>query len=235
MALLVRLTGVRPDANDGPGAASAVAPGGVAAVPQVAGLDLATALARMSGLRALYLRTARDFSAILETIVAELQGHLALGHRQSALMCLHTLKGNAGTLGAMDLAAKAAALETLCKAPDGLPACAAQLEALATLIAQTQQQLAQAMALLAPAPSATPVPAPAPTASLPGVRALRELHALAAAQDLHVLERFAELRSHLEAWPGGLYDQLEAALQNLDLDAAQSLCSAMLAQWGESV
>ena len=59
---------------------------------------------------------------------------------------------------------------------------------------------------------------------------LRELLALAEAQDMAVLMRFAEVRTQLAALPDGLCDQLDAALQNLDLDAAKTVCSTVLAR-----
>ena len=231
VSLLIRLTGIQPEKD--PQEVRTLVSDDVVSLPEVPGLDLATAVGRMSGMRALYLRTARDFSRVLDTTITDLRRHFAAGEQQPALMRLHTLKGNAGTLGAMDLAAKSAALEILCKTPGGLIACDAQLNELATLITSTQQSLAQAIAQLTPGVPVTKVSSDQVVNAPQAITALRQFQDLAAAQDMELLQRFAELRGHVEPLPDGFCDQLDTALQNLDLEAAQTLCTAMLARLGK--
>ena len=53
-------------------------------------------------------------------------------------MLLHTVKGNAATLGAQGLYQEAARLEALCKAPEGMVECAAGLDGFAALVDATR-------------------------------------------------------------------------------------------------
>ena len=109
VALLLRVTGLRPpgEADD----ARHLTLVAESPLPQVDGLDLATALNRMSGMRTLYVRSASELVRTLGTVVGDLQRHLAAGEPLAARMLLHTLKGNAATLGAGALATVAAELE----------------------------------------------------------------------------------------------------------------------------
>jgi hypothetical protein len=60
--------------------------------------------------------------------------------------------------------------------------------------------------------------------------ALRRLTQLAAHADMDALQCFAEERQTLSALPDAFMDRLDLALQDLDLEAAQALGEAMLAQ-----
>ena len=206
-------------------------------VPHVRGLDLDTALARMSGMQALYVRTAERFCEILDTTMQALGQHLAAGDRKNLLMCLHILKGNAGTLGATALADHATVVESLFKQePDPLSsaACVAGLAALAPVIESTRGHLALAIAQLqsrqiAPGDrdpvTASPEMAIVQTQSVRTLAALRELAALAQDSNLDVLKRFVECRNELSDVAGGFCERLERLLQDFDLQAASVLCS----------
>ncbi len=145
VALLLEMTGFKPEESVG-----TAEPEAIAAVPHVPGLDLAAALGRMAGMHALYARTAKEFSKSLSTFVQELRQGYAAGDTTSTLMRLHTLKGNAGTLGATELASKAASLEQLCKAKESNAECDAAFVELDALIATTQRGLYKAIAILSP-------------------------------------------------------------------------------------
>jgi PAS domain S-box-containing protein len=224
VSILVGMTGFQTQNEQAFDAPDGLAP----PLPEVPGLDLHTALGRMSGMRGLYVRTARDFVRIMDTIVPELQQCLASGDKQMAMMRLHTLKGNAGTLGALDLAAKAAQLETLCKAGGGMQECEQGLADFALLVQSTQCSLQEAITSLDPTPIRTAAPAAGPVAQAAAVDALRKIAALAAADDLEALQCFAEAREALCGLPADELDRLDEALQNLDLEAAQALCQDML-------
>jgi PAS domain S-box-containing protein len=224
VALLVHMTGFQTQAEQ-----AFAAPDGLARpLPEVAGLDLHTALGRMSGMRGLYMRTARDFVKIMDTIVPELQQCLASGDKQMAMMRLHTLKGNAGTLGAVDLAAQAAKLEALCKTGGGMRECELGLADFAILVKSTQRSLKEAIACLDQTPTRAAAPAADPLAHAATSAALRKIAALAAANDLEALQCFAEVREALCGLPADGLDRLDEALQNLDLQAAHALCQEML-------
>lgn len=220
VALLLRLTGLSaaPEmtqiADAAGNAALDVSPeqGSVTNRP---GLELATALSRLSGLRSMYVRTARDFCVVLETLPFEIENLVQSGDRAALSMQLHTLKGNAATLGAMPLAEKAADLERQLKALADTGLSSLTLRELNDEIAYARRLLQQAIVELS-------VPATAP-ASLP-VALLAELAGLAAANDVTVLERHAENRAALESCGESFNRQLEQALQALDLDTVQQLC-----------
>ena len=223
---LIRTTGIGVDASAN-GEATALME--ASTVPDIPGLDLAAALARMSGMRSLYARTARDFSVILDSAVGEIGEHVAADRQKAAVMLLHTLKGNAGTLGATALARACGELEADCKAQWPVSRLPPRLQALQRLVSDAQGLLTIAIAAVS---ETTPQPAPvANTAhtTTNQIAALRELAQLARSSDLQVLQRHTELREVLQSLPPALQDGLELALQGLDLGAAATLCNNYLA------
>jgi CheY-like chemotaxis protein len=230
VSLLIRMTGFQTAAGLGEGAGE---PDGAPSVlPEVTGLALGEALGRMGGMRSLYVRTARDFIKILDRALPELQHSLVARNQAVACMRLHTLKGNAGTLGAGELAAAAARLESLCKSEGGLQACEQALPHFGHLVGATQQMLNTAIDALAQ--TATTQPAPARGAADPAAVqaahvALRKLTALAGASDLDALQCFADERQTLAVLPEDFLDRLDLALQELDLAAAHALGEDLLA------
>ncbi|WP_158558881.1 response regulator [Rhodoferax lacus] len=227
VSLLVRICGFQSpnDLRD----ATPSAPAATDTLPEVTGLDLQGALGRMAGMRSLYVRTARDFVRIMDTVIQEIGQYLASGDRPAALMRLHTLKGNAGTLGATQLAQQAVVLEATCKAASATSDCVLGLEALGTQVRSTQASLHEAIALLepdGPSPKASASDSTLPQAAR---QALQQISALAAADDFEVLQCFAESRLALSALPDDFVDTLEAALQDLDLQAVCVLCDDRLA------
>ncbi|HEY8024355.1 MAG TPA: response regulator [Burkholderiaceae bacterium] len=78
-------------------------------------IDSAAALGRLGGTLPLYLKVLRSFSDELMSMAGELNASLQQQRVDSALPVLHTLKGLAGTVGAMQLAALATATEKACK------------------------------------------------------------------------------------------------------------------------
>jgi two-component system sensor histidine kinase/response regulator len=228
VSLLIRVTGIVPES-------AALAQGSHLSVqsltvPEVAGLDLSVALSRMSGMRALYVRTARDFTHTLDTTAEELRLLLANRDARGVLMRLHTLKGNAATLGAMSLAQHAGAMETLCQAGGEVIAYEADMERLAVLIEQAQSSLKQAVAQLEPTKQAVSATHAGVLDKTFALAALRELAALSEASDLDVMQRYAELQTQLAGLPTIFSDQMEKALQGLDLDTVHTLCKAQIAQ-----
>ena len=150
-------------------------------------------------------------------------------------MLLHTLKGNAGTLGATALALEAGRLETVYadNSPDTAPNTEPPpLAVLETLVLSTAVSLSQAIEALDPAPvgsaanlkSASAKTSPVARATPQALAALQELAGLLQASDLTALQRFAELRATLQSLPAESIDRLDEALQNLDLEAAHAVC-----------
>jgi PAS domain S-box-containing protein len=228
VSLLIRTTGFTANNLDINGAAPELSPAGALSIP---GLDVGTAIARMSGLKSLYVRTAHDFSKALGSVVADLRALLMTGARPQALMLLHTLKGNAGTLGATALALEAGRLETI-YADTELNTEPPPLAVLEALVFSTGVSLIQAIEALDPASargaaalkSASAQDVPVAPATPQVLAALQELAGLLQASDLAALQRFAELRPNLQSLPPESLDALDDALQNLDLDTAHALC-----------
>jgi CheY-like chemotaxis protein len=118
-------------------AAFADAPPPLPALAALPGFDLATALARMEGQTALYLRVlqaARDALAAWNGRFAAAQ---AAGDAGQVLRLAHDLKSTGATLGATDLAAAAARLEVALRG-----GAAADAQVLADIEAQLQPLLA---------------------------------------------------------------------------------------------
>jgi CheY-like chemotaxis protein len=231
VSLLIRTTGINTDfVHSGP---KEKFPAQATSVPEVAGLDIQTALNRMSGMRSLYLRTAKDFVKILDTAIPELQACLKDGDKKQAMMRLHTLKGNAGTLGATELAKEAATLEKLCKTDAGIKDCEAGLAQLKEIVGSTQNKMREAIALFGAEPVAAK-PASglvrSGAVSQAAIDALNNIATLAKASDMEVLQEFAQARALIAEFPPESVDALELALQDLDLEVAGTVCEQMLLQ-----
>jgi HPt (histidine-containing phosphotransfer) domain-containing protein len=195
-------------------------------LPEAASVDVASALARMGGLTALYLRTARQFLDTLPAQLADLQAALE-GDAAQVTRLAHTLKGTAAMLGATRLSHRAAELEQLCKAGGGtanLQATWLRLESVAKADVASLQAALVVMRVDQPAQSDAAAPNK-PANAL--VQAVAELKALLEADDYSALERFAELRPVLAELPDVLLMPLEAALQDLDMPGALQACGAI--------
>jgi HPt (histidine-containing phosphotransfer) domain-containing protein len=165
----------------------------------------------------------------LETTLAELRHELDGNDLKAVAMRLHTLKGNAGTLGAIDLARLAAHLEKICTKEGGQAACAAELGGLSERMQHTSRLLEQA--ILGLESISNMQSKPANEESLHGealLGVLREISGMAVAADLAVLQRFSEVRDRFENTPDGFLEQMEEALQDLNLDAVHLLCEGQI-------
>jgi HPt (histidine-containing phosphotransfer) domain-containing protein len=199
---------------------------------EIPGLDVASALTRLSGMTSLYIRTAREFSSNLSTAVFEFRSVLQTGAMDRALMQMHTLKGNAGTLGATLLAAEAGRIEKLCKPPADLAMCLAQVDGLEALAQSTRELLHQAISMLEDSlpPSQTgQTQACVDFDSHAALAALDRLMLLLAEADMHALEEFAQVHQTLSGLPEVQMDALEMAMQDLEFDAALAVCLNMAA------
>jgi hypothetical protein len=120
-------------------------------------------------------------------------------------------------------------LEKICTKEGGQGACAAELVDLSERVDHTSHLLEQAILALE---SIANIPSnPVSEASLHGealLGVLREISDMAAAADLAVLQRFSEVRDRFENLPNGFIEQLEEALQDLDLDEVHLLCEGQM-------
>jgi PAS domain S-box-containing protein len=207
---------------------------------QAQGLDVQGALSRMSGMTALYLRSARDFVGALASVDAEFRSCIPadLG---KASMQMHTLKGTAAILGATALSQEASRLEKLCKSAVDVAVIeqgAARLDALVqstasalhTAIADLEAGCAPGAAGSADAGRVGALQAPMSASQSLSLReSLKSLQSLLAEDDLMAVEKFAEIRSQLTVLPGSQLEALEHALGDLELEEAHTLCLRILA------
>ncbi|MCG5496279.1 PAS domain S-box protein [Ectothiorhodospira variabilis] len=100
--------------------------------------DLAVGLKRFDGDKDLYLRTLQRFAAQMEAEFDDLRGCLEQPENPRTGRMIHTLKGLAGTIGALDLAHRADRLDTALKRGKAIPDDdrSAFLEALDTVLTQ---------------------------------------------------------------------------------------------------
>ena len=170
-------------------------------------LDMATGLRRFDGQIALYRRTLQGFADQYAGGLAAWAAWLAGGDWAELRRAAHTLQGLGATLGAQPLHRAALALERSAAAAD---AAAAGLHldrvdaALATLLGEVGQALAQA-----------------PHAPPPAVSAgdLAELHQLLSQSDSRALDWW-QAHGPQSGLDGSTARRLEQALAQLDFDAA---------------
>lgn len=194
---------------------------------EIPGLDVAGAITRMSGLQSLYVRTARDFAKTLPATVSALGRLVQAGDAPQTQMQLHTLKGNAGTLGATALSREAARLELLCTAKT--PAFELQSLPLETLDALAQSTLVALGAAVQMLSVEQPVKAATgPLQSAEVIEALEELSSLLGASDMAALQRFAELEETLNNLAPPALAAIVEAMTNLEFETALAHCEDAL-------
>ena len=202
-------------------------------------LDVPTALERIAGMTSLYVRMAVEFNAGLETTVARYCELARTDDRDTLRLHLHSLKGTSATLGAMPLSAEAARLEKLCRGPAEEFAPMEHVDALQAVLVPTQQAMLAAIRAMQQAeekeagevaPSERAASATADPAQRAQARkALEELIELLNANDLTVLERFAQLRGALSIFAPAQLADLDSALMGLSLEEAGRLCTELKA------
>jgi HPt (histidine-containing phosphotransfer) domain-containing protein len=214
----------------------------VRSAAQAAGVDLHGALNRLGHNQALYQRTLRVFVADLLAMPAPLRAHELARDAAQTSRLLHTLKGLAATLGVTALAGVAGEGEALLKSQIDRGTASVDLS---RVVARTCAAIEQAIpglttlqtalqgCLAAESDGTGPVAhaAPLDTASL----ALR-LTALAdklGNSDMDAVQVMATLKQQFGAALQGptheRLDSLEAAVDALDFDRAQTICHTWLA------
>jgi two-component system sensor histidine kinase/response regulator len=111
----------------------------------IAGLDTETGLRRVLGKKPLYLSMLRRFVAGQKTVVAQLRAALAQDDLNTAERLAHTTKSTAGSIGALEVQALAAAVEHGLAHGQPRPAVLAHIDALAQPLAALVSALAQAL------------------------------------------------------------------------------------------
>ena len=225
-----------------PGEPAAQGPG---ATGVVQGIDLATALARMGGNRNLLLRTYAAFVAD-SAHLPDRYAALLESHDHAALKReLHSLKGLAGTLGAADLSASAAAAEKACAEPvdaavlrtclqglyQGLQQCLPALQSVMGLLEADSAPAATAVAASLNAPAADGAAADAPDAHT--MEQLTQLLDALRRSDMTAMEIHAELRQAVSGATAERMEPLDAAMADLDFDSAAQACANLVTLWSK--
>ncbi len=178
------------------------------------GLDATLGLHRVLGRQSLYIELLRKFTGSQANALNELQAALDVQDQDSAERIAHTLRGVAGNIGAIQLAAASAQLEATIRSKAGTTAIAAEMvkprQLLKKLIARLQEKLPQIQAM-----------AQADTdPSLQISAVCNRLALLLAEQDFEAEEVFEKHHEVLRITLGDGFPGLKAAMQIFKFDRA---------------
>ncbi len=205
----------------GPAATRPAAPasGTLSDFPQIAGIDRVRAALSFDHDRDFFLLLLGRFLADAGTAVAAVRTDLARGERETAILRVHSLRGNAGNLGALGIMTTAAGLEAaLQRDGQASEADLARLDQQLADLAAASAPWLQAAAVSAQARPTAPDPAPAAPLDPASLEALRDA---LARHDLAALDLFDELAPALAVTLGAAATQaLGAAIADLDFGAA---------------
>jgi HPt (histidine-containing phosphotransfer) domain-containing protein len=156
------------------------------------------------------------------------------GDHAMLLLQLHTLKGNAATLGLTALSDQAAALEKVLKTTSGLVLDPVHVKTLFATIGDSRGLLQQALAQLAELTPSNAVESSRVFAPVQGTVAeghtlqalLKSMADLAASDDLAVMAYHADHRTELTPLGAVFNAELEDAMQAMDLARVHTLCQA---------
>ena len=194
--------------------------------PEIAGIDRVRATQFFEGIRALFLRLLAGFADDYADVARQTGRDLAAGDRPSAAMRMHSLRGIAGQLGALEIAASAGALErAIQQDASALDASIAalddQVSALIAAIASRRRGSA------ADSTSAAPVSALADALTLLDAAELAGLRDALRAQNLNALRRYEALQPALLTVLGEARTaEIGRAIHGLRIDEALSLLDA---------
>ena len=193
--------------------------------PEIAGLDTAAGLRRVLGKLPAYHKMLRTFERDQSAMAPRLRAALAAGDRAALKAELHTLRGVAGNIGALQLQALAAQLE------QALPADSAA--ALEPRLAVLEAELRQVLAAIAGA-----LPAAAGTVAVAVDEALlaevcRQLAGLLADNDSRAESLFQQHAALLLAALSDAAAGVGAALEQFDFELADERLRAALQARGE--
>ncbi len=193
----------------------------------IPGFSIDAALARIGHNRALYARMVDSFRQDQLAIRSRFQEHLTSGNTREAGRELHTLKGLAGTLGALELEEYLRSAEAKLKARKkntDFSAMPAQLDAhLDDTLCTLEDVVRQLNADGAQATGAMPIDRPAVIALLD------QLDPLLATNNLRALELSTALKQHYSAASDDAFDALESAINRMDFDVARAAVQALKA------
>jgi len=226
-------TGRQQAPENTPTVADGTLPARVSEAAVAAGVDITAALDRLGGNQGLYQRVLRMFIDELTNIPAQLAACVTKGEAQCAMRVLHTLKGQAGTMGAMALSAEAADGEK--RLAGGLASDDAE-----RLVRQTSAAIAAAgpgLAALLQALQVAEAPMAAPTTSLDTDAVLTLLRTITRHlqnADMAATDTMADLQRQFGGALGEQLQPMDEAIGALDFDRALRLCNALIDDFTES-
>jgi CheY-like chemotaxis protein len=231
IALLLKLTHFAP----APAVVEPSATSAPVSVPTTADIDLPAALARLGGMKNLYVRSATELGKGLQTLVPTLEAQLERGALTDARALLHTFKGNAGTMGLTRLHALLAELEKTCSTSSDSRAVREQATPLAAVLADALTAMQSAIAMLQGDAVASPEHVADPASLRAAVALLQNtMIPLLKNDDLTVLEVFANSRAQLQHLPADSLARLDEALQGLDLAGALDVSQSLVGRFSSA-
>jgi CheY-like chemotaxis protein len=205
----------RSSGHSSGGASVAEAAAGLAFEVAVPGIDTRQAALRLGGNQKLFTALLGQFAGQFADVMGQVREDLEQGHPDQAARQLHTLRGAAGNLAAIDVARLAAGAEAAVR--DEKPT-----DDLLEHLDQALSSLIAAIRLNLPAPSA-----PEADAGPVDAAQLDQLMDLLAHRDLGALDLFERLRAGLRARWGDEDDRRLAQLMTeLRFDDAQAMLQA---------
>ncbi|WP_342616355.1 response regulator [Rhodoferax sp. GW822-FHT02A01] len=193
---------------------------------RIAGLDIERGVALMGQNQGLYLKTLRTFASTQSSAMDEIRLSLQSQRVAIAERQVHTLKGQAGYLGAVDLYEATAELETLLGKGN------VESHEFELSLHATTQQLSALIASVNRAlpPMPEEVQRPQDQAVLPQEQAtelMQDLEHLVKSNDPYALEILEMYRQTLKSCMEDSFETFETALQNFDFEAAATLLESV--------
>jgi len=170
------------------------------------GLDAAMGLKNVLGRMSSYRRVLTRFAEVSERELGRLADSLAAGDREQVARLAHSIKGGAGTLGAMGVKDAALGLESAAQSGEDV----ARLKELGASLGESYRKLAQAILALPEEDAAIPVSLSSPESSLN----LARLERMLSAADVGALALGREMAAELVAAHG---DQGREFLNSLEV------------------
>jgi len=211
--------------------AAPVVPDGAAVQDWPAGIDVKAALTRMGGNAGLLHRSMTTFISDAPHLAQRVPQLRASGAQDDVRRELHAFKGLAATMGVTALANLAASAEKLCMQSQQEAEFAAVFNQLCALTADTLPALKEvAQRLAAQTVSKAGKAAAAPAQQHQTLQALRGLLTALQASDMGAMEMHAALRQQVGESLGSTMEPLDAAMAELEFEAAAVECGKLVQQ-----
>lgn len=206
--------------------------------PAMAGIDVEGATKRLGGKSSFYYQVVNTFQMGAPTLLDELKGHVASASLNKAILCAHTLKGMAATIGDASLSGTAASIEAALKAmneaePPEMDNMAAPMIELEAGLQQTLANLAQLAHAHSQAATSQIGGSQAEASAMnhPAlIEALTSLAALLEDDDMQATSLCAQIGDQFGCSANAQFSALHAMVSRLDFSAALQACNALVSE-----